>query len=224
MLLVVALFYWRALQGSPCATLVSGRGGAGFPAKLFALARGIGKRLQLHLILRNKSISKVFLLNNACMADQLNQWHPRRRVFASIPDPIPAAWPDRSEVVAAVIPDEKKCFTFLLAGSMVSRKGCLEVLNALEQLIESAQAKVCLPMWGRFRKDMSEYRDLVRANIERMLSRHAKTSVEMIEGFVANDTLDREFADSDCVLIPYQQFYGSSNTHAPRRIQRLRLW
>lgn len=181
----------------------------GLKAKCFAAVTGIRKRLQFILLLRNKAIFRVFLLNDARMAEQLNRWHPKRQVFASIPDPLPALCPVLNE---GDIDASERPFTFLLAGSMAPRKGVLEVLEALICLRGQLDRPIALRMVGRFRREAEACREQVLSKIRELEPGESGSQVQVhLEGaFIDHESLSREFAEADCVLTPYLEFYGSS--------------
>ena len=181
----------------------------GLKAKCFAVVTGLRKHLQFMLLLRNKAISKVYLLNDARMANYLNRCHPRRAVFTSIPDPLPALCPVLESVEAE---ERKHPFTFLLAGSMAPRKGCVEALEALLCLSGQLERPITLQMLGRFREEAGAYREQVMLRVRKLQqqSHGAGICVEVEDAYIDNETLSRAFAESDCVLAPYLEFYGSS--------------
>ena len=58
--------------------------------KLFAGITALRKRFQFRLMFCNPQIDRVFVLNDARVAEELNRSYPRRRPFASVVDPVPA--------------------------------------------------------------------------------------------------------------------------------------
>jgi glycosyltransferase involved in cell wall biosynthesis len=181
----------------------------GLRAQLFALLTGIRKRIQFTLLLRNQAISRIFLLNDEPMAKQLNRWYSRRPVFDSIPDPLPS----RSPFIESKLKDDHvRPFTFLLAGSLAPRKGCLETLEAIAHASKRLARPLRLRIMGRFRDEASAYRDRVMCALHRLQVELAPSHmrVEIEDGFIDNKSLSRAFAESDCVLAPYLEFYGSS--------------
>lgn len=181
----------------------------GLKAKCFAAITGLRKRLQFMLLLRNQSISKIFLLNDTRMAEQLNRWYPRRKVFASIPDPLPASCPALEKEAPTSL---ERPFTFLLAGSMAPRKGVLEVLEALISLRGWLDQPICLRLVGRFRREASGYKEQVLSGIRELEKGEAGSRIHVYieDAFIDNASLSREFSEADCVLTPYLEFYGSS--------------
>ena len=60
-----------------------------FKQKAFASVTALRKLLQFRLMFCNPQIDRVFLLNDARVAEELNLLYSERRPFASIVDPIP---------------------------------------------------------------------------------------------------------------------------------------
>lgn len=179
----------------------------GLRAKLFALMTGLRKRLQFAWMLRNRALERIFLLNDSAMASQLNRWHPKRAIFEAIPDPLPALSPvieiRHDDVIQA------RPFCFLLAGSIAPRKGCLEALEVLSRVTEIAGRPIRLRILGRFRKECSNYRAKVLERSQH-LNAQAGLCVEIEDRFISDQELGQAFAEADCILAPYLDFYGSS--------------
>ena len=186
----------------------------GIKAKLLARITALRKRIQFWLMLRNLSIYKIYLLNDERMNNLLNSWYPSRRVFATLVDPLPAALGKTLPIVNK----GKEVYTFLLAGSMTARKGCLETLEAFRTLMPQCTQQVELRLVGRFRSDSQDYKAKVSEKIDILNEECPQLSVELVDEHVSFETLDREFAKADCILAPYLDFYGSSGVlgHACR--------
>lgn len=179
----------------------------GLRAKAFAFVTGLRKRLQFAWMLQNRSIERVFLLNDPSTAEQLNQWFPRRAVFASIPDPLPAL--SGQVEMPAVRGAARRPYCFLMAGSIAPRKGCLEVLAAFAILAESIDRPIRLQILGRFREEYRDYRNRVFERVKQLNARPGITVV-VEDRFISDQELQEAFAEADCILAPYLDFYGSS--------------
>lgn len=186
----------------------------GIKAKARAFITGLRKRLQFCLILRNFSIYKIYLLNDERMKNLLNSWYPNRRVFATLVDPLPAALGE----TLPIFNKGEEVYTFLLAGSMTARKGCLETLEAFRTLMPQCARPVELRLVGRFRPDSKDYKVKVLEEIDILNEECPQLLVELVDEHVSFEALDREFAKADCILAPYLDFYGSSGVlgHACR--------
>ena len=176
----------------------------GFRAKAFAFLTGIRKRIQFCLMLQNKAIEKIFLLNDPRMAMCLNEWHHKRPVFGSICDPIPASSPVSDPTV------NRGSYTLLLAGSLAPRKGCIEALLAFAELGKATDRRISLRIVGRFRSEEPLFRRRACELVDSINLLASHLDVRLEEGFVEDDVLSREFANADCILVPYLEFYGSS--------------
>jgi glycosyltransferase involved in cell wall biosynthesis len=206
-----ALHNWRvpndaSIVGILLNPYTPARRATGIRAKLFALTTGLRKRLQFCLILRNRQLEQVFLLNDQRMAECLNRWHPRRAIFAPLPDPLPAL----SKVCTTVEVGAGRPYRFLLAGSLTARKGCMEVLRALRRVGTESSRRIELRLVGRFRAEVGTYREQVMAEVESINEAYDTIEITLDDHFVTHEQLSEEFAAADCVLVPYLQFYGSS--------------
>ena len=154
----------------------------GIKAKVLACVTGLRKRLQFWIMLRNTSIFKIYLLNDERMSNLLNSWYPSRQVFETLIDPLPA----NLGVALPEINKGENVHTFLLAGSMAVRKGCLETL------------------------DSQDYKAKVLEKINILNEECPQLLAELVDEHVSFEAFDREFATADCILAPYLDFYGSS--------------
>lgn len=184
--------------------------------KFSALITGVRKRMQLYVMLLNPRVDKVFVLNDARLARDLNFGFVRRRPFTSVVDPIPANV--SHSVATARKPVERlDRVTFLLFGSLDPRKGALETLRAMEQLSDAELSKVRLRFVGRLRI-ADGFRSRLMAAIESFRGRSSGACIELVDRYVGLDEMEQEFTQADCILIPYVDFYGSSGVlgHACR--------
>lgn len=184
--------------------------------KFSALITGVRKRIQLHVMLLNPRVDKVFVLNDARLAKDLNFGFFKRRPFASVVDPIPAIV-SHSDSQSRGLVERSDRFTFLLFGSLDPRKGALETLRAMEQLSEDELAKIRIRIVGRLRAD-DDYRTSLMAAVASLRSRSPIVCIELEDRFASLDEMQLEFTQADCILIPYVNFYGSSGVlgHACR--------
>ncbi|MDP4644991.1 MAG: hypothetical protein NWS71_11180 [Opitutales bacterium] len=184
--------------------------------KFSAFITGVRKRMQLYVMLLNPRVDKVFVLNDARLAEDLNFGLFKRRPFASVVDPIPAIVSHSDTEVRD--PDEQsERFTFLLFGSLDPRKGALETLRAIEHLSEDELAKIRIRIVGRLR-GVDDYRTSLMAAVASLRQRSPMVCVELEDRYVDIEEMQLEFTQADCILIPYVDFYGSSGVlgHACR--------
>jgi glycosyltransferase involved in cell wall biosynthesis len=178
----------------------------GFSEKLRVGITAIRKRLQIKYMLRQPMLDRVFVLNDQKVAELFNRWYPRRPIFEAIVDPLPVAV---TQCEPQRFKGEVGVFRLLIAGAISRRKGVLETLKALRCLLEDGTSSVELRVVGKF--PHSSYRQAVEAAAEKLLTKHGhRFSFTLIDQFVDFQELSNEFASTDCVLIPYLKFYGSS--------------
>lgn len=167
---------------------------------------GIRKRLQIKFMLRQPMLDRVFVLNDQKVADLFNRWYPRRAIFESIVDPVPIAM---TQCIPQLFKSQTGAFRFLIAGAISCRKGVIETLEALSCLLEDSSFFIELRVVGRF--PHSPYREAVEAISDQILAKYrARFAFTLIDRFVDFQKLSNEFASTNCVLIPYLKFYGSS--------------
>ena len=187
-----------------------------FKQKLFAFFTGVRNQIQLHVMLSNQRIDKVFILNDSKLALELNRFYPKRRPFTSVVDPIPAAAGSLKHEAGEAVGESDR-FTFLLFGSMDPRKGALETLRSMARLSQDELAKIRLRIVGRSREG-DKYRSALLDAIEDVRQKSNEACIELEDRYIDFDEMGDEFRSADCILIPYIHFYGSSGVlgHACR--------
>lgn len=185
--------------------------------KVFAGITALRKRLQFRLLFCNPQIDRVFLLNDARVAEELNRSYLRRRPFAPLVDPIPAMV-SRSETLVESKVSKSQRYTFLFMGSMAQRKGCLSVLRAMQQLTEDELSQIRLRFVGKFRAEAADYRSEVLSAIRELQSKCAEVDIQVEDRYIGFSEMNAELMAADCVLAPYVGFFGSSGVlgHACR--------
>ena len=166
------------------------------------------KKLQIFLLLRNKSIKSVFILNDRDAVDYMNSWSFSRNVFRFLIDPIPVGM--REIQVLSKKPKLNSHFRFIMTGAMSPRKGCLEVIKALNKANFPNGTKVSLKLMGAFSKEYPEYEELLLSEIEALKLARMDVQVKLKNEFITNEAFCQEISNSDCVLAPYIGFFGSS--------------
>ena len=186
-------------------------------AKVFAGLTALRKRFQFRWMLFNPQIDRVFLLNDAPVAKELNRSYSKRRPFALIVDPIPAVSASVPTVTSLVENEGKRC-TFLLIGSIAPRKGCTLVLKAMQQLTISELAQIRLRIVGKFTEGSSGYRSEVLGAIKKLELKCPELEIVVEDRYLEFSEMDAELIAADCILVPYIDFYGSSGVlgHACR--------
>lgn len=188
-----------------------------FKQKAFASVTALRKRFQFRLMFCNPQIDRVFLLNDARVAEELNRSYFKRLPFSSIADPIPAVV-SRCEALAESKVNESQRYTFLLIGSMAPRKGCLMVLKAMQQMTGDELSQIRLRLVGKFRVEEVDYRADVLSAIQDLQSKCPNVDIGVEDRYVDFSEMNAELMSADCILVPYIEFYGSSGVlgHACR--------
>ena len=166
------------------------------------------KKLQIFLMLRNKSIKSVFILNDMLAVDYMNSWSFSRNVFRFLVDPIPAGMIDIQ--VSKEKPESNKQFNFILLGSIAPRKGSLEVIKALKYSNFPEGMTVSLRLMGAFSKGYPAYSKLMKSEIKSLKFMRNDVRVLMKNKFIDNKVFCQEISNSNCVLAPYIGFSNSS--------------
>jgi glycosyltransferase involved in cell wall biosynthesis len=155
----------------------------------------------------NHKIAKLFILNDKAAVDTLNR--RLRNVFYFLPDPIEfnmANYDDtfRKKVYTKYGLDMDKK-NILLFGCMDDRKNLINIVDALLLLPLPWRSSVHLVIAGPFN-------DAVRENYIGHIHKHQATlNITYNDGFVAGDEREVLFEGSDLVVMPYVNFYSSSN-------------
>ena len=180
-----------------------------FKQKAFASVTALRKRFQFRLMFCNPQIDRVFLLNDARVAEELNRSYLKRLPFSSIADPIPAVV-SRCEALAESKVNKSQLYTFLLIGSMAPRKGCLMVLKAMQQMTVDELSQIRLRLVGKFKAEAADYRSEVLKAIQGLRSKCPELKIEVEDRYIDFSEMYVELLATNCVLVPYVGFYGSS--------------
>lgn len=177
--------------------------------KLFAGITALRKRCQFRLMFCNPQIDQVFVLNDARVAEELNRSYPNRRPFASVVDPVPAMVSCSGTLIESRVSRSTRQ-TFLFLGSMAPRKGCVEVLRAMQQLTGDELSKMRLRFAGKFRAEATVYRSEVLSVIQELQLKCPEVDIEVDDRYIDFSEMNTELMAADYVLAPYLGFFGSS--------------
>lgn len=161
----------------------------------------------LLLAIRNKSLEKIFILNDEKSCNTLNNKFKRKSLFTKLPDPIPNIEIEEEVEIRTdyKISDQRRIF--LLFGAISERKGVLEVLNSCLFFDKEKQQRTTILIVG-FTK--SKTLDL---KIRDFIKEHGNTNQTQIifeNNFVSNAKMSSLFRQSDVILIPYKNPEASS--------------
>ncbi len=166
------------------------------------------KCFQTWLYTRNKRIKSVFVLNDHKAEDFLNQIC-NSDIFQMLPDPVPVLMPEPGYNLREQfsIPDNHKIFLHI--GSLLKRKGTLDILDSLQYLSQDELSKFTLLILGHAEPDMDQE---IRTHLPplpvsgRGLGGGYVYQNTFLPPQVFKSTLDQ----SDLVLVPYRYSESSS--------------
>jgi glycosyltransferase involved in cell wall biosynthesis len=161
----------------------------------------------LLLALKNKSLEKIFLLNDENSCKLLNTKFKKEALFSYLPDPIPTISPKENFDIYKEYNIDAQRKIFFLFGSLSERKGVIETLESTLYVPRSIQQNITILIAGKT-KDQS----LIHKINEFISKNENLTKVQIIweNGFIENDKMASLFKQSDFVLIPYKNPEASS--------------
>jgi glycosyltransferase involved in cell wall biosynthesis len=180
----------------------------GYKARLAHWLRGTRKALQIEWLLKNPSVGNIFLLNDQTSVDSYNEDFGQNFVY--LPDPIDL----QNNATAATeilknryqIPAQK--LVLLIYGNLSPRKNIPHILQSLERLSPEEQAKIVLLLAGEPEKG---YEDTLYRALDTV--KKQCPAVSFVEHFHFFDpkATNNIFSLTDLVLVPYINFFNSSN-------------
>jgi glycosyltransferase involved in cell wall biosynthesis len=158
------------------------------------------KKITLFLALRNKSLKKVFILNDELLPDLPICKPPR---FFYLPDP---CFPYKQQATFNLrqkynISSDK--VIFLQFGFIDERKNTENILLALNSLQKSISEKVALLIIGKFKEN---YEQTLRS----IIPSHAQYQTLFNPQFISDSEMESTFSQSDVILRMNINFFGSS--------------
>lgn len=161
------------------------------------------KYLQTKLMLLNRSIKNIFILNDGVAVKSLNVEF-NTSVFKLLIDPIPEINPlDDFDIYKEYnIPNNKKIFLHI--GSLDYRKGSLEILDSLDFITEQVRDKIYILYVGKAKNNLKD--DL--NDKQKLLADQRIFSWDA--SFVSNEKMKSLFNQCYAVLMPYKNSEASS--------------
>jgi glycosyltransferase involved in cell wall biosynthesis len=161
----------------------------------------------LLLALKNKSLEKIFILNDENSCSQLNTRFKKETLFTYLPDPIPIICPDESFNIYKEYNIETNRKIFLLFGTLSERKGVTETLESTFFIEESTQQNIAILIAGKTKEE-----SLIHKINEFISQNKNLTKVQIIwdNSFIVNSKMAALFKQIDFVLIPYKNPEASS--------------
>ena len=161
------------------------------------------KYFQTKLLLSNKSLKSVFILNDQESVDSLNRQF-KTSIFKVLIDPIPNYTPiDNFDIYKEYSIDNGRKI-FLHIGALDYRKGSLDILNSIQYLAEDILSKIHILYVGLAKDGLKL--DLIRKKQE--ISHLNLFTWD--ESFVDNDKMRSLFDQCHIVLMPYKNSEASS--------------
>lgn len=158
------------------------------------------------LMLKQKKINQIFLLNDEDSANFLNNKY-NTKIFKELPDPIPNIPLLKDFSISEFSGFEKKRKFFLHFGAISERKGSLEILEAIFKLPAEIQAKLGLVFAGK--SSDSNFTHNIEFLINK-INKETKARVLWVNSFVENTLMSSMFKASDVILMPYKNAEASS--------------
>lgn len=155
------------------------------------------ERLRMWIAARSKVVEKVFVLNDADSAKELNSlYHTSKFLF--LPDPVPEVDLLKCKNLRQELEIPSSNKVFLHFGGLDRRKGTLEILKAIDLSSQSELSDKTFVFAGKINNSI---RDEFYSRCE--LVRH-KVQVLVFDEFCSYDFLFNLCFSCDVVLMPYQ--------------------
>lgn len=158
------------------------------------------------LMLKQKKINQIFLLNDQDSANFLNNRY-FTKIFKQLPDPIPNIPSLKDFSISEFSGFEKNRKFFLHFGGISDRKGSMEILEAIFKLPAEIQAKLGLIFAGK--SSDTNFTDTIEFLIKK-INNQTKARVLWVNSFVENTLMSSLFKASDVILMPYKNPEASS--------------
>ncbi|MEZ4900804.1 MAG: glycosyltransferase [Spirosomataceae bacterium] len=183
-------------------------GGKTLQSKLKRDLRGLRKGLQVRWMLRNKNLERIFFLNDKKGVEVYNQRYENR--FDYLPDPIEiGAFPNESaESLKKKYGVEVGKTIFLIYGHLSSRKNIPNILAALKNVDPIKWQEMTFLICGEPEKS---YEKILFSTIEETEKKYPAIHFVKHFNFFGPAETNEIFKISDIVLVPYINFFSSSN-------------
>lgn len=156
------------------------------------------RRVALYRAATRSSVVRLFTLDDTAANPS------GRGPLHYLPDPAPDL-AVLSSLVPRPRPDGR--VTYLLFGSIASRKGIFVLLEALGRLPAARQCEIAIRIVGR---SVSDEAEAVRAAVAKARAAAPELALEVEDRFVSDAELAAEVINAGVVLAPYQNHRGSS--------------
>jgi glycosyltransferase involved in cell wall biosynthesis len=159
----------------------------------------------LKLVLNKKSVKNIFNLDPFATEYVKNKWSTSKMIF--LPDPV-HVYPSKSSLIRLKesLGIEEKRSVFLVFGSLDSRKGISEIMDAISTISKEKSKKGCLLIVGPWEENEKEGFDAKLKTISQL----SDFQIITVNNFVEEENIQQYFEISDYVLALYQKHIGMS--------------
>jgi glycosyltransferase involved in cell wall biosynthesis len=182
--------------------------GSTLKAKVRRAFRGWRKGGQIWWMLRNPNLEQIFFLNDKQGVKEYNQRFGQR--FEHLPDPI-----EVGQMTTTPVEDLKVKYginnykrVFLIYGHLSSRKNVPNILSALQHIEEKRRQGLCILICGEPEKG---YETTLLTAIDEAEKKYPEVSFVKHFKFFDPNITNEVFKIADVVLVPYINFFSSSN-------------
>lgn len=182
--------------------------GSTIKAKFRREWRGWRKGWQIRWMLRNPLLERIFFLNDKQGVKEYNQRFGGR--FEYLPDPI-----EVGQITTVPVEELKKKYgisenkkVFLIYGHLSSRKNVPNILAALKRINTKQSQRICILICGEPEKG---YESTLYTSINEAEKRYPEVNIIKHFRFFGPSETNEVFKISDVVLVPYINFFSSSN-------------
>jgi glycosyltransferase involved in cell wall biosynthesis len=163
----------------------------------------VRKRIQLHWMLLNKNVKKIFILNDHRSVGLLNSKLCICNRFFYLPDPVYTRIFEKKDTFNNYNIDRSKKI-LLCVGGIQRRKNILTIINSLQLLNKESKHNIVLLILG-YCKDKSLLKDIE-------IARNKFTDIPIIleNKFIDENEFESAIMDSTIVFTLYSNFYSSS--------------
>ena len=190
-----------SIQGIYLQNISFVRRGIDLEEKRKILVRRLRQIINLKLMLSNKKVSKVFILNDKKATNYLNKvFHTDK--FEMLYDPLPA-----NSLGIKLKNWNSEFFEFSFVGMIQKRKGIIEFLNALLEIKNDLPRKIRVNFLG-LNSDDPTYHWSVLSLIQNLDSK--MINFRFYNKFIEYEDLNNGIYNSDCILAVYRNHFYSS--------------
>ena len=159
--------------------------------------------IRYKIIVSNKSIKKVLVLNNYLGVDFLNKRYKTNK-FKYIPDPVPFIDNNKLKNIRIDLGVRDNELVFLHFGGLCRRKGTLDIMQAINNMDSEKLNRKVFIFAGKISDDIKEeFYNLKMAN-------DFKCKIIVFDEFCSYEFINNLCYSCNCILIPYSNVNQSS--------------